>query len=206
MKERTPGLIALLLLALLVFGTWWASDYTLSSIQVDPPRRLTHERDSWSDRFTMIRSNSDGYAFNRLDGSSMEHFPDNDTYEITDPHAINHQAGSPTTTGEARFGILDGTGERIILQHDAHVQRLPDEENQLLDVRSQELVILPDIDQVFTNQPALVVSGKSTLRGTGMHYDNRSRQLTVYDASNVKMSAEDTDKQKTSDQEKALSP
>lgn len=191
MKERLPSLVAVLLLGLLVLGTWWASDYTLHSIQVDPPRRLTHERDSWSDRFTMVRSDPDGRAINRLEGASMEHFPDTGAYEIIAPRAVGNQPGAPITEGTADNGTLDEHGDRIVLNGNAHIKRLPDADHQLLDVRSTQLIIEPARDLVYTDRPALVINGNSTMRGTGMRYDNRTRQLTVSAASDVKISGED---------------
>ncbi|HEX2520429.1 MAG TPA: LPS export ABC transporter periplasmic protein LptC [Castellaniella sp.] len=191
MRDRLPSLVAVLLLVLLVLGTWWASDYTLRSIQVDPPRKMTHERDSWSDHFVMVRTGPEGYAINRLEGAAMEHFPDTDSYEITTPRAVDHQPGSPTTVGTADHGTLDHHGDRIVLNGDAQLRRLPDAEHQLLDVRSEQLIIEPDLDLVHTDRPAVVVNGHSTLRGRGMRYDNRTRQLTVTASSDVKISGED---------------
>lgn len=192
MKERIPGLVAVLLLGLLVVGTWWASDYALRSIQIDPPRRLTHERDSWSDAFVMVRSDTQGMAINRLEGVSMEHFPDTDSYEIVEPRAVSHQPDAPITVGTAEYGVLDQHGERVVLTGNAHLQRQPTADSKLLDVRSTQLIIEPDLDLVHTDQPAVVINGSSTLRGTGMRYDNRSRQLTVSSASNVRISGEDS--------------
>jgi len=191
MKERLPGLVAALLLGLLVLGTWWASDYALRSIQIDPPRRMTHERDSWASAFVMVRTDAQGHAVNRLEGSAMEHYPDTDSYDITAPRAVGHQPGSPTTIGTAKTGTLDQHGERIVLNGDAHLKRLPDANHQLLDVRSDQLTIEPNQDLVYTDRPALVVNGHSTMRGQGMRYDNRTRQLTVKAASDVKISGED---------------
>lgn len=191
MRDRLPSLVAVLLLVLLVLGTWWASDYTLRSIQVDPPRKMTHERDSWSDHFVMVRTGPEGYAINRLEGAAMEHFPDTDSYEITTPRAVDHQPGSPTTVGTADRATLDHHGDRIVLNGDAQLRRLPDAEHQLLDVRSEQLIIEPDLDLVHTDRPAVVVNGHSTLRGRGMRYDNRTRQLTVTASSDVKISGED---------------
>jgi lipopolysaccharide export system protein LptC len=190
-KDRIPSLVAVLLLGLLVLGTWWASDYTLRSIQVDPPRRLTHERDSWSERFVMVRTDPGGVAINRLEGAAMQHFPDTDSYEITQPRAVDHQPELPMTIGTADSGILDRHGERIVLNGNAHLQRLPDAGHQLLDVRSNQLIIEPDQDLVHTDQPVQVINGHSTLRGKGMRYDNRTRQLSVTAASDVKISGED---------------
>ncbi|WP_269496522.1 LPS export ABC transporter periplasmic protein LptC [Castellaniella sp. S9] len=191
MKERFPSLVAVLLLALLVIGTWWASDYTLRSIEIDPPRRITHERDSWSDHFVMVRTDPQGLAINRLEGSAMEHFPDTDAYEVTQPQAVSHHPGSPVTVGTSDHATMDQNGERIVMVGHAHLKRLPDAEHKLLDVRSERLVLKPDQDLVYTDQPALVVNGQSTMRGTGMRYDNRSRQLMVYSSSDVKISGEE---------------
>ncbi|CAM5213473.1 Lipopolysaccharide export system protein LptC OS=Castellaniella defragrans OX=75697 GN=HNR28_001429 PE=4 SV=1 [Castellaniella defragrans] len=186
-----PGVVAVLLLALLVLGTWWASDYTLRSIQVDPQPRMTHERDSWSDHFVMVRTGIKGYAIDRLEGAAMEHFPDTDSYEITSPRAVGHQPDSPTTVGTADHGTLDHHGDRIVLNGNAHLKRLPDADHQLMDVRSTQLIIEPNQNLVHTDQPAVVVNGHSTLRGRGMRYDNRTRQLTVTASSDVKISGED---------------
>lgn len=191
MKERLPGLVAILLLIILVIGTWWASDYAIRSVMIDPPRRITHERDSWSDNFVMLRTNDIGYAINRLEGTAMEHFPDTDTYEIDDPWAVGHQAGSPITEGSGDFGTLYNRTDIIELNGNARLKRLPDADNKLLDVRSVQLIIDPNQDLVYTDKPALVINGNSTLRGKGMHYDNRSKQLTVKSASDVKISGQD---------------
>lgn len=191
MKERLPGLVALLLLVVLVIGTWWASDYAIRSIMVDPPRRITHERDSWSDNFVMLRTNEQGYAVNRLEGTAMEHFPDTDTYEVDEPWAVSHQAGSPVTEGTGDFGILYNRTDLIELNGNAQLKRLPDADNKLLDVRSVQLIIDPNKDVVYTDKPALVINGNSTLRGKGMHYDNRSKQLNVMSASDMKISGQD---------------
>ncbi|WP_345796892.1 LPS export ABC transporter periplasmic protein LptC [Castellaniella sp. MT123] len=191
MKDRLPGLVAVLLLGLLVLGTWWASDYALRSIQIDPPRRMTHERDSWAKQFVMVRTDPRGHAIDRLEGTTMEHFPDTDNYEITAPRAVGHKPNSPITVGTALRGTLDQHGDRIVLDGNAHLQRLPDAEHKQLDVRSEQLIIEPNKDLVHTDLPALVVNGNSTMRGQGMRYDNRTRQLTVKAASDVKISGED---------------
>lgn len=191
MRDRIPSLVAVFLLALLVVGTWWAADYTLRSISIDPPRRITHERDSWSEHFVMIRTDPQGIATNRFEGTSMEHYPDTDAYEVTDARAVGQQPGNPITIGTSDKAVLDEKGDRIVMTGNAHLHRLADAEHKPLDVRSNVLILRPNEDLVYTDQPALVVNGHSTMRGTGMRYDNRTRQLTVHAASDVKISGED---------------
>src|SRR5690606_1132850 len=88
MRERAPALVALLLLVTLVMGTWWAAEFAQRAIPIDPPRRVTHEPDSWARSFVMVRTDSQGVANNRLEGETMKHYPDDDSYEITRAKAI----------------------------------------------------------------------------------------------------------------------
>lgn len=191
MRERLPALVSILLLLVLVAGTWWAADYTQRAVEVDPVRRVTHEPDAWAQHFTLVRSNEDGVAINRLEGDHMLHFPDDDSYEITVARAIGNRANSPITVATSDTAIMDQDGARITMRGNAHVHRLPDAERKALDVTSEVLIILPDEDIVYTDIPATVVHGNSTMRGTGMRYNNSNRQLEVFSASDVKISGQD---------------
>lgn len=195
MKDRAPSLIALVLLLVLVSGTWWAADYAQRSIATDPPRRVTHEPDSWAHDFVMIRTDPSGVAANRLEGTEMQHFPDDDSYEITTAKATGQRPGTPVTVGTSNIAIMDEDGARIIMKGDAHVHRFADEERPALDVRSDQLTLRPDDNLVFTDLPARVVNGKSTMNGTGMRYDNNTRQLQIFSASDVKLSGQDRQSQ-----------
>lgn len=194
MKERFPALMALILLIALVLCTWWAANYAQNAIQTDPPRRMTHEMDSWASNFVMLRTDPTGKPINRLEGNYVRHFPDDDSYHITDPRAIGQQVGSPITIGTSKTAIMDHDSKRITMIGDAHVHRQADAKNDAMDAYSQKFVILPDDDVVYTDLPAHVVKGKTTMDGVGMRYDNKTRQLQVYSASNVDISPSDTRK------------
>src|SRR5690554_5824456 len=127
MKERLPALIAIALLTSLVMGTWWAADYAQRAIPIDPPRRITHEPDSWATNFVMIRTDTAGVASNRLEGRRMQHYPDDDSYEITKARAVGQQPDSPITIGTSDTATMDQEGKRIIMQGNARVHRLPDQ-------------------------------------------------------------------------------
>lgn len=192
MKDRLPSVVALVLLTALVIGTWWAADYAQRAVPIDPPRRVTHEPDHWASQFVLVRSNEAGMVINRLEGDFMEHFPDTDSYEIKQARAIGQQPGSPLTIGTSDIAVMDQDGARVTMTGNAHVHRLPDAENKPLDVKSDVLIILPDEDVMYTDHPALVVHGNSTMNGKGMRYDNNTRQLQVYSATDVKISGQDS--------------
>ena len=192
MKDRFPTLIALGLLISLVLGTWWAADYAQRAIPIDPPRRVTHEPDSWAEQFIMLRADEKGMPINRLDGELLQHYPDDDSYEITEPRAVGQRAGSPTTVGTSRRAFMDRDGARIIMREDAHLHRMADGERAAMDVRSEEIIILPDEDVAYTDQPAQVFNGRSRMNGTGMRYNNRTRQLDVHSATGVEIAGSET--------------
>ncbi|CAM5467279.1 LPS export ABC transporter periplasmic protein LptC [Eoetvoesiella caeni] len=197
MKERIPSFVAILLLFVLVASTWWAADYTQRAVRIEAARRVTHEPDSWADNFIMVRTDPAGVAVNRLEGDHMEHYPDDDSYKITNAKAIGQRTGSPITIGTSRTAVMDQHGSRVVMTGDAHLHRLPDEDRAALDVRSQQLTLLPDEDVTFTDLPAVVVNGNSTMNGKGMRYDNKTRTLKVFSASDVKISGQDSQSRST---------
>ncbi|OWT59037.1 LPS export ABC transporter periplasmic protein LptC [Candidimonas nitroreducens] len=202
MKDRIPAVIAVALLVALVLGTWWAADYAQRSIPIDPPRRISHDPDSWADQFIMVRTDPAGIAINRLEGVHMDHYPDDDSYKVTTARAIGQQPGSPITVGTSKIAIMDKDGSRIVMQGDAHLHRLPDQDHAPLDVTSQKLTLLPDKDVAYTDLPALVVNGNSTMNGKGMRYDNKTRVLQVFSSTDVKISAQDVQNQQQSNAKK----
>lgn len=199
MKERAPALVAILLLLTLVLGTFWAADYAQRSIQIDPPRRITHEPDSWAQDFVLVRSDTAGIAINRLEGEQMHHFPDDNSYKVDVARAVGQQPGTPVTIGTSDVAIMDEDGSRIVMKGNAHVHRVPDAENPPMDVTSEQLTLLPDDNIVETKLPALVVHGKSTMNGKGMRYDNNTRQLQVYSSTDVKISGTESAKKEQGD-------
>ncbi|CAM4378953.1 LPS export ABC transporter periplasmic protein LptC [Bordetella muralis] len=192
MKERLPALIALLLLIALVACTWWAADYAQRAIPVDPPRRLTHEMDSWARDFVMLRTDPQGKPINRMEGKYVEHFPDDDSYHVTAPRAIGQQEANPITVGTANTAVMEQGGKRIVMNGKAHLHRQQDAQNDALDVRSEQLIILPDEDVIYTDLPAVVLKGNSRMSGTGMHYNNKTRQLQVSASTDVEISGSET--------------
>jgi lipopolysaccharide export system protein LptC len=82
------------------------------------------------------------------------------------------------------------------------MHRQPDADTPPLDVRSEQLVILPDDDTISTTLPALVTRGQSRMNGTGMKYNNKTRQLEVFSSTNVEIAPADTQHAGSKDQPK----
>src|SRR5699024_4352142 len=115
MRERLPGLIAIALLLVLVAGTWWAAGYTQRAVQIEAPRRVTHEPDAWASNFVMVRTDASGLPVNRLEGEYLQHFPDDDSYSVAVARATGQRPNSPITVGTADTAVMDEDGSRITL-------------------------------------------------------------------------------------------
>jgi len=191
LRERLPGLMAAALLLALVVATWWAADYAQRAVPLDPPRRLTHEPDAWARQFVMLRSDAHGLAINRLEGQTMQHYPDDDSTEVTQAHAVGRQPNAPVITGTSDVAILDQDGERLTLRGNARVHRNADAQTPPLQIDSDTLTLWIPADVVSTDAPAVVVRGASVLRGTGMRYDNKTNVLEVHSAVDARMAGQD---------------
>jgi len=188
MRDRLTSAIAGALLLALVGGTWWASDYARRSIPVDPPRRLTHEMDTFIESFVMMQVDETGMPAARLEGPRAEHFPDNDSYEIQSPRAISQRPDRSVTVATAQRGVMTGDGTHIVMQGDVRFEREPYTDEPGLTIRSEEVTLLPEEDVVKTDLPAVITRDDgSQITGTGMHYDNRTRQLQVASDARVKI-------------------
>lgn len=187
MKDRLPTIASIIILSLLVVGTWVAADYTERAISLDAPSRATHEPDTWARNVIIVRTDASGTAVSRLEGDYLEHYPDDDSYEIQRPRAFNMQPDTPLTLATARTATVLEQGARIVMKGDAVLIRLGDNERDPLNITSEEIVLLSEEDVAYTELPAIAVNGLSRLSGTGMRYDNKTRELKVSRSTDVEI-------------------
>jgi len=192
MKERFALIISVGILFILVASTWWAADYAQRAVDIDPPSRLTHEPDNWAKTLVLLRTNQQGQVFQRLEGDLMEHFPDDDSYEILKPRAFVLRPQNPLIIATSRTATIYENGDRIVMHGDAVILRMGDEERAPLNFRSDELTMLVKQDITYTDLPATAVSGRSRMSGVGMRYNNASQTLDVQKSTDVDIAAKDS--------------
>jgi lipopolysaccharide export system protein LptC len=191
MKERFAIIVSLVILTSLVMGTWWAADYSQRAVEIDPPVRLTHERDHWATQIVLVRTDENGLVIHRLEGDLMEHFPDDQSYDVVRPRAFGLKADNPLTIATARSATVFEEGDRIVMKGDAVVLRLGDAKRQPLNFRTDEVTMLIKKDLAYTDLPAIATSGRSRMSGTGMRYNNATQQLDVFKSTDVEIAPKD---------------
>jgi lipopolysaccharide export system protein LptC len=206
LNDRFSTGITAAILTVLVAGTWWASDYAQRAVQLDPPAKSTHEPDTWAKNIVLLRSNETGMTVSRLEGDYIEHFPDNESYEIQVPRAFNVKSDSPMTLATSKTAVLHDDGNRIIMEGNAVLTRLGDANNAPLTFSSEVLTMLVDQDLAYTELPAVAINGRSRLSGVGMTYNNKTRQLNVLNATDVDIAPRENDNENASDQTGSTTP
>jgi lipopolysaccharide export system protein LptC len=192
MKERFAITVSLVILTSLVMGTWWAADYSQRAVEIDPPVRLTHERDHWATQIVLVRTDEKGFVIHRLEGDLMEHFPDDKSYDVIRPRAFGLKADNPLTIATSGTATVFDDGDRIVMKGDVVLLRLADAERQPLNFRSDEVTMLIKKDLAYTDLPASATSGRSRMSGTGMRYNNATQQLDVFKSTDVEIAPKDT--------------
>ena len=192
MKERFAIIVSLVILTFLVMGSWWAAEYSQRAVEIDPPVRMTHERDHWATQIVLLRTDEKGFVIHRLEGDLMEHFPDDQSYDVVRPRAFGLKADSPLTIATSQTATVFDEGDRIIMKGDAILLRLADEKRQPLNFRSDEVTLLIKKDLAYTDLPAIATSGRSRMSGTGMRYNNATQQLDVFKSTDVEIAPKDT--------------
>jgi len=187
MKDRFPTIASIVILTGLVIGTWFAAEYTQRAVELDAPAKQTHEPDSWGKVLVMLRTDEAGMPTSRVEGEYMEHFPDDDSYDIIQPRAMSIKRDQPTLVGTSQLATVLEDGNRIVMKKDAVVMRLASENTDPLNVSSQEITMLMDEDVAYTALPALAIRERSTLKGIGMRYDNKTGELKVLEATEVEI-------------------
>lgn len=203
MKEKFALIVSLTIMITLVMGTWWAAEYSQRAVDIDPPSRLTHEPDNWAKNPVLIRTNTEGHVIHRVEGDLMEHFPDDNSYEIVAPRAFALRPERPLTIATSHTATIFDEGDKIVMRGDAVLLRLGDAERQPLNLRSQEITTLVKEDVTFTHLPAVATSGRSRMSGVGMYFNNATQQLDVLKSSDVDIAPKD---QKDSSQPAASKP
>jgi len=192
MKERFALIISIGILFILVASTWWAADYAQRAVDIDPPSRMTHEPDNWAKKLVLLRTDQQGQVFQRLEGDLMEHFPDDNSYELLKPRAFALRPENPLVIATSRIATIYEDGDRIVMKGDAVVLRLGDSERQPLNFRSDELTLLVKQDITYTDLLATAISGRSRMNGVGMRYNNTSQTLDVFKSTDVDIAAKDS--------------
>jgi lipopolysaccharide export system protein LptC len=164
-----------LMLALALLTLWLDHQVRVESGPHASSRR--HDPDYLVSNFTTTTFDSQGHAVTVLSAAEMEHYPDDDTTELTAPRVIQAKADQPRFTVRADRGKISREGDEIFLYDNVVLVREADAARPEARMLTSFLHILRDRSLVLTDREVLFEEEGRRLSGRGMEYFNETREL-----------------------------
>jgi lipopolysaccharide export system protein LptC len=108
----------------------------------------------------------------------MEHFPDDETTEVTEPR-IAYFRDQQATTMTSRSAWLDKEAKHVQLREDVRVIRTEADGKAML-IDTSVLDVTPDDEYAHTEAPVTITQGKSVIHGAGgLEVSNKTRTAVL---------------------------
>jgi len=146
-----------------------------------PPseEELRHDPDYYMEKFTVTAMNSAGQPRYRLDGDHMQHYPDDDTTELTKPHIEIYAEAAPPWYIDAERGWVSADGELVLLLGGVLARQEDTAAKRTTTLTSDELRIRPNDEYAETDKPVTLKSGPNIVEAIGMRAYIREGRLQL---------------------------
>ena len=177
MMQRLSAWFPVVLLALVAAVTVWL-DRQVQPPEAVPSGKGRHDPDYIADNFTVSRIGPDGAVRYRMTARRMQHYPDDDSTELTKPRFMTFGQGAPMSI-TANHGLVSSNGGNLYFRGDVRAARAPYANNSELVVTTQYLHVLPDDNIARTDQPVTIQDASMTIDAVGMELNNETRILKL---------------------------
>ena len=174
----------LLLGALAALTYWLDAQVTTPTARRDGSTR--HDPDLFLQDFKAITFDAKGNALETLSAARAEHFPDDESAELTKPRLSLADPGRPTLTVTADHGRIDGDRNSGDFSGNVRVERAADAKPTAdgrpsgpVTVTTRALHVTTKEQHVETDQPVTIEDARGIIRGKGLTYDNKAKTLKL---------------------------
>lgn len=174
MRDRLTAFVAILLLAsLAAVSYWYAQSARLKRLSTPVSREGP---DFFANGVTLTQFDDNGRATQRLRAEQLTHFAVDDRSELVNTRLVSLRPGQPRLEARANSARVESQGERVLLTGDVVLTRAAGADGAPpMQLRTQSLTALPDVDRYFTDAAVEIDRGDSVIRAVGMDYDNIER-------------------------------
>ena len=178
MKQWGSALFPLSLLAALAVLSFWLRYATeLPDERRDGKHR--HDPDFVISDSVLRKLDTTGALQYTLTSNVIDHYPDDDSTDITKPHLVYLYTTRPSVTIRAERGHATKEGEQIDLYENVHLTRAATAKDEEMNGYTDQLTVFPDDEKAFTKSPVLITKGKSWLKGVGLQVDSRAQTYVL---------------------------
>jgi len=177
--DALSSYLPLLLMGLLALGSWWLVKNTPLPDAARAVSPLRHEPDYAMHQFSIQRFTREGPLRARIDGETLRHFPDTDTFEIELPRVTAYALDGGVTSGSARRALSNADATEVQLLGDAQVTRTSTVTDEGLAFRGEFLQAFLKTEQLRSHLPVTVTRGDTIIRADAFNYDNLDRTVSM---------------------------
>jgi lipopolysaccharide export system protein LptC len=174
-----------LLLGALAALTYWLD----AQVQSPPARRdgsTRHDPDLFLQDFKAITFDAQGNARETLSAARAEHFPDDESADLTKPRLSLAETGRPTLTITADRGRIDGDRNNGDFSGSVRVERDADpnpsakgEVSGPVTLSTSALHVTTKEQRVKTREAVTIEDPRGIIRGKGLEFDNKAKTLRL---------------------------
>lgn len=182
--DRFVAWSPVLLLGALAALTYWLD----TQVQPPAPRRdgsSRHEPDLFLQDFRAVTFDARGKPRESLSAQAAEHFPDDDSAELTQPRLALTETGKPTLTIRGDRARIAGDRDSGDFTGHVHVEREADpqsaqgEASGPVTLDTDALHVLTKAQRVQTDRPVTITESRGIIRGRGLDFDNKAKRVRI---------------------------
>jgi len=178
-RDHLSAWLPVLLMLLFALGTWWLVRSAPKIVEPASERQLSPEPDYYMRDFSVRVFLPDGRLQSALTGAAGQHFPIDDTMEVTQPRVLSYDEQGHPTTATAKRGVSNADASEIRLYGNAHVVREPVTRPggaviPQMEFNGQFLHAFVDDKRVSSDLPVQLKHGRDWFTGDAFDYDQKS--------------------------------
>jgi len=139
----------------------------------------SHGPDLFVDNMDLKLVNADGNLHYHVTADRLEHYPHDDSAELTRPVMHVFTANRPTWEIQSDSGRISSGNETVWLLGAVEIRRLATPATRPLAIFTRDLQVKPDVQTAETVNMARIQSDRFEVEATGLHADLRNNRLEL---------------------------
>lgn len=176
---RFRFMLLLLLFVVLALGSFWLLQIMHKDTDDMLPKPARTEPDYYVEHFNYVQMSPTGQPRYNISGERLTHNPLDDTFDVQKPLVHSLDKEKPPMNLRAERGKVEDNNSKIHLYGDVNADRPRTPMADSFQLKSDYLLLLPDDDIMQSDKPVEITLGRSILNGTGMIFNNATRELKL---------------------------
>jgi lipopolysaccharide export system protein LptC len=183
MRKRTAHRWQLTLIMMVgvfvALGSFWLVQVVNQAGEEQQADQFRNEPDYIIDRFSLVRMNKTGQPSYIVSGDKLTHHPIDDSSDIAKPFVHSLAGEKPAINIHADTAHVDQGNTRVKLNGNVDVLRPATPKAEAMRMTTSTLTVFPDEERMETDAPVDLHLGASVAKGTGMQFNNATRQVQL---------------------------